>query len=204
MWQLLPTSLPPPGSSSSAAPQAAGRLRLLSSWDGSGESNGGDGPIVILILLCILFCFLWTPLLCQRQCSRQRRWNQAQQRHGQQRRNQDAAAEIIRLSLGNLNLLGGFDEVTVRGTPGGGIQSLYSQSIRNMSLEDRREFIQNVLVSKVGARLKAVTERGGLDELVSSRRYESGDHSSLARLANLPLPVGITTLCRAFSRKSKK
>jgi hypothetical protein len=69
-------------------------------------------------------------MLCQRRC-RQRSRQQAEEQ----------AADIIRGSLRNLNLLGGRNVTDHSGTgTGGGLR---------MSQEDRREFIQNVLVSRV-------------------------------------------------------
>jgi hypothetical protein len=125
--------------------------RLASSY---GES-GRVGPVVILVFISILLCLIWVPLMCRHRCRRSRLWHLQNTRFQEQRQqhlNQDEAAEIIRLSINNWNLLGNVDEVTFRGSSSGGIQTMYSQSIRGMSLEDRREYIQNVLVSKVGAR----------------------------------------------------
>ena len=65
------------------------------------------------------------------------------------------AAEIIRVSLRNLNLLGMEDASAALGgsdQTGMGIRgdSLYSAT-RGLSVEDRREFIQNMLLSSVSA-----------------------------------------------------
>ena len=93
-----------------------------------------------------------TPMLCQRRC-RLRRRQQAE----------DQAAEIIRVSLRNLNLLGMDDNAaggggTLGGSGGGilptfgvggdGSTNSYSYA-RGLSQEDRREFIKNILVSRV-------------------------------------------------------
>ena len=90
-------------------------------------------------------------MLCQRRC-RLRRRQQAE----------DQAAEIIRVSLRNLNLLGMDDSTaggggTLGGSGGliptfgvGGPASTNSYSYaRGLSQEDRREFIKNILVSRV-------------------------------------------------------
>ena len=82
-------------------------------------------------------------MLCQRRCRRRN-----------QQAAQDQAAEIIRVSLRNLNLLG-MDEASqdifanaglgLGMGPGGAMGAL----ARGLSPEDRREYIKNVLVSRV-------------------------------------------------------
>jgi hypothetical protein len=147
------------------------------------HSRTNDGPIAVLIVVCILFCFIWsvsflfcvggdggdggapccivvyvltkisssfhfrTPMLCQRRCRVRRRQRTEQQ-----------AAEIIRVSLANWNMLGLEDSMGNTNSNGG--HGIFPTSISNphntnngasrgMSLEDRREFIKNILVSRV-------------------------------------------------------
>ena len=97
-------------------------------------------------------------MLCQRRC-RLRRRQQAE----------DQAAEIIRVSLRNLNLLG-MDDSTAGGFgtlggslggilpafgSGGGESSNSYSYARGLSQEDRKEFIKNILVSRVKYCLKS-------------------------------------------------
>ena len=100
-------------------------------------------------------------MLCQRRC-RLRRRQQAE----------DQAAEIIRVSLRNLNLLG-IDESATGVGAGGGLSAMFPSTFgggigggggngggsgggsgsysyaRGLSPEDRSEFIKNILVSRV-------------------------------------------------------
>mmetsp|Transcript_7755 Transcript_7755/g.12309 ORF Transcript_7755/g.12309 Transcript_7755/m.12309 type:complete len:431 (-) Transcript_7755:756-2048(-) len=132
------------------ASSSARMLRHLQSTESPRASRNGDGPFAILIMVCVLFCCIWIPMFCQRRCRRQQQreleeWEQEHQ-------SSEAAAEIIRLSLRNLNLLqNNMNENDIRnivGSGGGIADVMYSQAIRGMSLEDRKEFVQNVLVSK--------------------------------------------------------
>jgi cell division protein FtsB len=123
-------------------------------------SSKSDTPFAILIMICILFCFIWIPLLCHRRCKirRQREiddYEQRQQTAENETSNRDAAdiaAEIIRMSLRNLTDSEELNTVQrILGLNGIGIDDdlMYSQTIQSMNENDRREFIQNVLVSKV-------------------------------------------------------
>ena len=115
--------------------------------------------LLLLAFVPLVLCFSCrTPMLCQRRC-RLRRRQEAE----------DQAAEIIRVSLRNLNLLGIDDS-----TAGGGLSAMFPSTFggmggggggggngggsggsgsysyaRGLSPEDRSEFIKNILVSRV-------------------------------------------------------
>jgi hypothetical protein len=72
-------------------------------------------------------------MLCQRRCRR---------RENEEAENQ--AAEIIRVSLRNLNWLGGLEADESR-------NANVTDHNGGLSQEDRREFIKNVLVSRVSS-----------------------------------------------------
>jgi hypothetical protein len=76
-------------------------------------------------------------MLCQRRC---------QVRQAQRRQQaEEMTSEIIRVSLRNLNLLGYGEDSSNHHLP----PSLGVNPIRGMSLDDRRDFIKNILVSRV-------------------------------------------------------
>jgi hypothetical protein len=129
-------------------------LRMLRPLDGHPRTTS-DGPVAVLIVVCVLFCFIWTPMLCQRRC-----------RLRSQQLAEEEAAELIRVSLRNLQLWGLLDDGGGRrhgpgqqelsmfaaadgGGGGGGMQSHALSTSRGFTMEDRKEYIHNVLLSRV-------------------------------------------------------
>ena len=141
---------------------------LQSNGESDGEDGSSpDGPFAILIMVCVLVCLVWTPMFIQRRCRRQERLRRLQQQALDENNNgggnniaiggprymvghdDDAAAEFIRMSLRNFSLHGTVPataSTAARAYPPGGLS--YQFSIRSMSLEDRKEYVENLLISK--------------------------------------------------------
>jgi hypothetical protein len=124
-------------------------VRLLQS---SVDSGAVLYVFVFVILLVVIFCYIFVPMIRSHHNAYPPSLRYNQHQHPLHPNHINEVREIIQLTLNNSALLGGVhvvDGVTFRGTTTGGIQTIYRQSIRTMSLEDRRQRIHNVLLSKV-------------------------------------------------------
>lgn len=162
---------------SRSTPAFLGR-HLQSTNDGSSSSNsiGPDGPMAILIMVFILVCFIWTPMIVQRHCRRRRaeeemRTRREQEGHGIMGPEEEAAAEFIRMSLNNFNLnfgtsMGTTSHQNSTGELSSEPETLYNFSLRTMTLENRKEYVQNLLVSKQILKILETpdVEAGGTDK----------------------------------------
>lgn len=105
------------------------------------QDDGGriDGTLVIFVLVFLIFCFIWFPSVIRR-CSpraRERRRQQAAAFAALQAAEEAALQAVMEgAATGAINVDGSSGAVLPHG----------------MTLEERREFVSNVLLSKVSAR----------------------------------------------------
>lgn len=126
---ILPHTAPTPTPTpeiTSPAPQQPPRTQNQPVGTGSGAV---DGTLTILVLLTVVFCFVWSPSILRR----------CDPRYAERRRRRAAQVAAARAA----------EEEAVRAIMEGNLpEDADGVGPHGMSLEDRRDFVSNVLVTK--------------------------------------------------------
>lgn len=121
-----------------------------------GNDGGWDNaPLVVLTVVCVVFCLIWTPMIFRCRCPH------VISLHTTSDAENDRESEALRLTLENLRRLESETGINHRRS----MTMRRSNPVDHLSPEDRKEFLDNVLVAKKIMSVSTSTEGPSVNDV---------------------------------------